>query len=229
MYASSLVLGIFLLGGALAFPVERNSSVHCSIIPLNNAQSLYFSLSKGQPEQAVSSLGIRSNYTLSKALHAVGSHASPGNNPLVLVSSHPVPGYHFGFEACTSTHMNYPSYSASGSPHWYGHIRVYNPHGGANDSALCVTKRWVEPGHEFLSAEACSYDDNSSQECQFFTVQQLSGKSKTGKYSLGMIGAPKGKWSKHYYFQPGTTKAPAVTVHPDYETGYRLGIEHRGK
>ncbi|KAF9520110.1 hypothetical protein BS47DRAFT_1379042 [Hydnum rufescens UP504] len=218
MYTSSLILGIFLLGGALAVPVERNPSVHCSIIPLNDAQSLYFSLSKGQPEQAVSSLGIRPNYTLSNALHAVGSHASPGNNPLVLVSSPPVPGYHFGFEACTSTHMNYPSYSASGSPI-----------GGANDSALCVTKRWVEPGHEFLSAETCSYDDNSSQECQFFTVQQLSGKSNTGKYSLGMIGAPKGMWSKHYYFQPGTTKAPAVTVHPDYETGYRLGIEHVDK
>jgi hypothetical protein len=101
MYAFSLALGISLLGGALAiaypFPIDRNSSLHCSIIPLNDAQSLYFSLSKGQPEEAVSSLGIRPNYKLSNALHAVGSHAGPGDsNPLVLVSSPPASGYHFG-------------------------------------------------------------------------------------------------------------------------------------
>jgi hypothetical protein len=129
-------------------------------------------------------------------------------------------------EACNSTYLNYPSYSGSGGLRWYGHIRV---HGGAKDPALCVTRRWVERGREFLTAEACSYDDNSNQESQFFTVQRLSGKSKTVKYSLGTIGEPKGKGSKQYYVEPGTTKAPAVTVHPDYDTGYRLGIERLDK
>jgi hypothetical protein len=124
--------------------------------------------------------------------------------------------------------MKFPSYDKpDGRNRWYGHIRAYgDPPGDVNHPVLCVTRRWVEPGHEFLTAEACSYADDSSQETQFFTIVELQTGFEIANYYLGMIGAPEGTWSKQYYFAPGTTAAPAITVHPEQDTGHRLGIEY---
>lgn len=123
--------------------------------------------------------------------------------------------------------MKFPSYGKpDGRNRWYGHIRAYGDPYQPNAPALCVTRRWVEPGHEFLTAEPCSYADDSSQELQFFTVVEIQTGYEIANYYLGMIGKPQGTYSKQYYFAAGTTLAPAITVHPDYDTGYRLGIEY---
>ncbi|KAF9517072.1 hypothetical protein BS47DRAFT_566445 [Hydnum rufescens UP504] len=224
MYTSWLALGISLLGAALATPTERKPPVHCNIISLNGAQYLYLHSSTKNP---TSLPGIQSNYHLSDALAAIGSHANPGNNPMVLINSQPFQGDNFGFEACTSTYMKFPSSdTVGGHNRWYGHIRAYGDPYNPNAPALCLTRRWIEPGHEFLTAEACSYADNSSQETQYFAIVEVATGYEIADYSLEMIGAPKGQHSKKYYFAPGTSAAPAITVHPDQDTGHKLGIEY---
>ena len=125
--------------------------------------------------------------------------------------------------------MGYPAQqtTSSGQKHWYGHVRLYGPGPKSSSSPkLCLTKHYVSTGLEFLTGEPCSYTDDSSQENQYFNMLELEVGFELADFLLTQIGAPKGKPSKTYYYQPGTSKVPGITVHPDQNTGYALHFSY---
>ncbi|KAF8332826.1 uncharacterized protein EI90DRAFT_3154138 [Cantharellus anzutake] len=204
---------------------SRTAPLNCSLVDLNGAQYVYL---RNSTDSQAALPGIRSNYHLSDALKAAGSKASAGNDPLVLINAAPFQGDNFGFEMCNSKYMRFPSNTVtpSGKKHWYGHIRVYGDPYSADLPKLCVTKRWISPGLEFLTAEACSYADDVSQEGQYYDLLELATGYEIADYSLTAVGAPKGTVSKKYYYKPGISNALALRVYPDENTGYTLGIEY---
>ena len=124
--------------------------------------------------------------------------------------------------------MGYPAQSTvSGKKHWYGHVRLYGQGPkSSNSPKLCLTKHWVSTGLEFLTAEPCSYNDDASQENQYFDMLELAVGYELADFLLTQIGAPKGKPSKQYYYEPGTSQAPAITVHPDQNTNHVLHFSY---
>jgi len=166
--------------------------------------------------------GIRTGYNLSNATAAVGSTTPIGTNFPVVVNANPFTGAdnNFQFMACASKYLGYPANeTVAGVPRWYGHIVApgYSNH--------CVTRHYVDYGHEFLTIEPCSTTDDVSQELQYFRLIQTDGDYDSWEYSVNNIGHPAGTSGKIYYFAPGTDAAPAFTVHPDSVTGYNLEFQ----
>jgi len=210
MFISTLIFATFAVGTASA-------TLTCNSVNTNEA---YLEIATGNGGQVA---GIRTGYNLSNATAAVNSTTAIGTNFPVLVNGSPYSGAdnNFQFMACASTYLGYPaSETVAGVPRWYGHITVP---GLSNN---CVTRHYVDYGHEFLTVEPCSTADDVTQELQYFRLIQLNDGYEAYQSSLNNIGHPAGTSGKIYYFAPGTDAAPAFTVQSDSATGYNLEFQY---
>lgn len=125
---------------------------------------------------------------------------------------------------CASAFMKYPAMT-NGSDNilrYYGHIE---PVTGAG---TCVTRTKVADGHEFFTNSPCRYNDDAGQEAQYFQLKavHVDVLAQNVSYNLTLVGHPQGTTGDKFYFKPGTTSAPAITIARNVPSGYQLGMEY---
>jgi len=204
-----------------ASPTPRTPQISCNYF---DAEANYIFLSHASPT-GNSLPGFNSTYLLSDALKAIGSTSSAGDNPQVLQNLGPFTGDDFKFVTCASSFMKYPAKTngTDGIPRYYGHIEP-----STNPNGTCLTRTTVADGHEFFTNSPCRYNDDAGQEAQYFQLKQVAYEPayQNVTWNLTLLGHPQGASGDKFYFTPGSTAKPAITVARNKPSGFQLGLEY---